>query len=142
MNNLHTGFIAILFTSFILTAATPARADDPGNEAARQFRAQESLALQGNVESQYRVGEMCEQGLGTRRDAAMAYLWYSKAARQGDARARDRLAALDRADKNATNEEARVNAATRALQQQSEQETAAGQRERKRRGMVAPCAPC
>lgn len=125
-----------LFAAFILTAATSS-ADDPGGKAARELQVQLSLALQGNVDSQYRVGEIYEQGLGVRRDMALAYLWYNKAARQGDARARDRIAALDKTHDSDAKERERVNAAVHALQQQSDQETAAKQGAREKEKAAA-----
>lgn len=137
MNHPFAVHCAGLLTAFVLTVATAAGADDSGGQAVREMQAQLALALQGNVDSQYRIGEMYEQGIGVPRDTAMAYLWYNKAARQGDARARDRIAALDKARDGDSKERERVNAAVRALQQQSEQEAVARQSTREKEKAAA-----
>ena len=43
------------------------------------------LAEQGNVEAQYKLGRMYEDGLGIAQDYAEAVKWYRKAAEQGNA---------------------------------------------------------
>ena len=63
-------------------------------QAVQQFEAQQMLAMKGNADSQYRIGEMYEQGLGTPSDSSMAFLWFNKASIQGNARAKEKLAAL------------------------------------------------
>ena len=55
----------------------------------------ESQARAGNVEAQYRLGEIYESGLGDREsDEAMAIAWYGKAAEQGHVQAAFRLGRL------------------------------------------------
>lgn len=115
----------LLLLAALVAVAEPALADSTADQ---EFQTQLALALQGKADSQYRIGEMYEFGIGTRRDPAMAYLWYNKAATQGNGRARDKLANWDN-DRGATVEEqSRVDATMRALQQ-GEQE-AARQREK------------
>lgn len=124
MSNYRQRLFAIAAGAMLL-AASSAWADKMDQQSVDQFQAQLNLAMKGNSESQYRVGEMYELGLGTQRDSSMAFLWYNKAATQGNAQAKDKLVALDRAKAQSSAEEQdRVNAAMRALQQQSEQEAA------------------
>ena len=51
-------------------------------------------AGQGDVESQYRLGQRYEAGKGVKRDFAKAAEWYGKAARQGNARDQTNLGNL------------------------------------------------
>jgi len=58
-------------------------------------------AAQNDPLSQFNIGKAYEEGLGVRQNAAEAMKWYRLAANQGDARARSRLAALQKqADDN------------------------------------------
>jgi colicin import membrane protein len=110
-------------------AATTAQAN-PGDPAAvREFKSQMALASKGDVEAQYRVGEMYEQGLGTAQDLSLAIIWYGKASIQGDKRATDRLSALDHSTAREVrevkeNEQARVDSVMKALRQQEAEEAA------------------
>lgn len=111
-----------LLCLMLLCLALPARAAE--DAATREFNTQMNLALKGNADDQYRLGEMYELGRGTRPDAAMAYLWFNKAAMQGNARARDKIANWDKNKAETVEEQTRVNAAMRALQQQADHEAA------------------
>jgi hypothetical protein len=83
-----------------------------------------TLANKGDVEAQYRVGEMYEKGLGTAQDLSLAIIWYGKASLQGDKRATGRLSALDRstAAEVKENEQSRVDSVMKALRQQESDE--------------------
>lgn len=114
-----------LFAGAALLAAGAAWGDKLDPRSVEQFQTQLNMAMQGNADAQYRVGEMYELGLGTQRDSGMAFLWFNKASMQGNALAKDKLAAMDMKTKaEAAQEQDRVNAAMRALQQQQEQELA------------------
>jgi len=55
------------------------------------FRVQLAMAEKGDIRAQYYLGEMHEQGLGTRQNLGEAFKWYEKAAEKGDAWARRKL---------------------------------------------------
>ena len=131
MSNHSLYLPALLLGICLLASAATGRADSPDPQAAQQYQAQLGIAMQGDAEGQYRVGEMHELGIGTPRDPAMAYLWYNKSAKQGHPRAREKLAGLEKNKADNAEEQGRVEAAMRALQQQSEQE-AARQRNREK----------
>jgi TPR repeat protein len=57
----------------------------------RLFRVQLAMAEKGDVRAQYYLGEMHEQGLGTRQNLGEAFKWYEKAAEKGDAWAKRKL---------------------------------------------------
>lgn len=58
----------------------------------RLFKVQLAMAEKGESRAQYFLGEMHEQGLGTKQDVDEAFKWYSKAAEQGDTLALRKLA--------------------------------------------------
>jgi TPR repeat protein len=58
----------------------------------RLFKVQLAMAEKGESRAQYYLGEMHEQGLGTRQDVDEAFKWYAKAAEQGDSLALRKLA--------------------------------------------------
>jgi hypothetical protein len=121
----HRQLVYAMLAGAALFAAGPARADQLDAQAVQQFEAQQALAMKGNADSQYRIGEMYEQGLGTKRDPSMAFLWFNKAAIQGNPRAKEKLASLESKSRaESAEEQARVNAAMRALQQSEQQEVA------------------
>lgn len=118
MSNYRQRVFAALTGTFLLVAGT-AWADKMDPRSVEQFQTQLNMAMQGNADAQFRVGEMYEQGLGTARDGSMAFLWFNKASIQGNARAKEKLAAMDtKAKAETADEQERVNAAMRALQQQ------------------------
>lgn len=57
----------------------------------RLYRVQLSFAQKGDARAQYFLGEMHEQGLGTKQDVNEAFKWYKKAAERGDALAKRKL---------------------------------------------------
>jgi TPR repeat protein len=56
--------------------------------AIQVFRA---MALQGNVKAQAALGVMYRRGQGVSRNPARAFVWFSRAAAQGDAKAKAEL---------------------------------------------------
>lgn len=114
---------ALLLAGCVATAAQAA----PGNPAdVAEFKSLMALAGKGNMEAQYRLGEMYEKGQGTDQDLSLAIIWYGKAALQGDKRANDRLSALDRSKSAEVkeNEQSRVDSVMKALRQQEAGEAA------------------
>ncbi len=57
----------------------------------RLFQVQLTLAQKGDARAQYYLGEMHEQGLGTKQNANEAFKWYAKAAEGGDPMAKRKL---------------------------------------------------
>lgn len=82
----HWLFIILLITGGPVKAAGLDDADE------RLFRVQLAMAEKGDGRAQYYLGEMHEQGLGTRQDLGEAFKWYEKAAEHGDAWAKRKLA--------------------------------------------------
>jgi len=113
---------ALLLAGCVATAAQAAPTDPT---AVNQFKSQLTLANKGEMEAQYRVGEMYEKGLGTDPDVSLAIIWYGKASLQGDKRANERLNALDRsrAADVKENEQSRVDSVMKALRQQESDES-------------------
>ena len=75
-----------------LIAGTPAMADAAWEGV---FNFQSKLAEQGNAESQFKLGEMYEEGLGVEQSDDLAKQWYGKAAAQGHAEAASRLSGYE-----------------------------------------------
>lgn len=80
----------ILLLSLLLATSVKAAGIDDADE--RLFQVQQSLASKGDARAQYYLGEMYEQGLGTTQNFDEAFKWYAKAADQGDALAKRKLA--------------------------------------------------
>jgi TPR repeat protein len=80
----------ILLLSLLMPMSVSAAGIDGADE--RLFQVQQSLAGKGDARAQYYLGEMYEQGLGTTQNFDEAFKWYAKAADQGDALAKRKLA--------------------------------------------------
>lgn len=94
----------VFFLTFLLVGVTAHAAGlDDADE--RLFRVQQSMAQKGNSRAQYYLGEMHEQGLGTRVDLNEAFKWYAKAAEQGDMLAKRKLANREEIFKEAKREQ-------------------------------------
>lgn len=85
----YTCFFLFLF---LLIPGMPANSADLDDVDKRLYRVQLSIAEKGNSRAQYYLGEMHEQGLGTKQDIDEAFKWYAKAAEQGDPLAKRKLA--------------------------------------------------
>lgn len=90
--------VMILVLSLLVT---PLYAAELGDSYVKLFQVQLQLANGGNAGAQYSLGEMYEQGLGTRADLEKAYQWYEKAAAKGDIRAKHKLARRANAERDA-----------------------------------------
>lgn len=77
---------------FLLLPGMPANSAGLDDADERLFKVQLAMAEKGNTRAQYYLGEMHEQGLGTRQDVDEAFKWYAKAAEQGDSLAKRKLA--------------------------------------------------
>jgi TPR repeat protein len=75
----------------LLMTVIPVKAADLDDADERLFRVQLTMAQKGDVRAQYYLGEMHEQGLGTKQNIAEAFKWYAKAAEKGDVRAKRKL---------------------------------------------------
>lgn len=77
---------------FLLMPYIPANGAGLEDADERLFKVQLAMAEKGKPRAQYYLGEMHEQGLGTKQDIDEAFKWYAKAAEQGDAMAKRKLA--------------------------------------------------
>jgi TPR repeat protein len=75
----------------LLITGVPGKAAGLDDADERLFRVQLAMAEKGDVRAQYYLGEMHEQGLGTRQNLGEAFKWYEKAAQKGDAWAKRKL---------------------------------------------------
>ena len=75
----------------LLITGVPVKATGLDDADERLFRVQLAMAEKGDVRAQYYLGEMHEQGLGTRQNLGEAFKWYEKAAEHGDAWAKRKL---------------------------------------------------
>jgi TPR repeat protein len=80
------------FLIFLLAPVMPANSAGLDDADERLFKVQMAMAEKGNTRAQYYLGEMHEQGLGTRQDVDEAFKWYVKAAEQGDPLAQRKIA--------------------------------------------------
>lgn len=78
--------------AFVLLPAMPAISAGLEDADERLFKVQLAMAEKGDSRAQYFLGEMHEQGLGTKQDVEEAFKWYAKAAEQGDPWAKRKLA--------------------------------------------------
>lgn len=86
---LHMGKLVIFifiafsaFTSFLNAQSTP--------DFAETFE----LAKNGDTASQYNLGRMYYEGVGTEKDIAKAVYWYTKSAANGDSDAKHNLGVI------------------------------------------------
>ncbi|GAB4507133.1 MAG: hypothetical protein Tsb0026_01420 [Sulfuricaulis sp.] len=77
---------------FLFMSGMPANSAGLDDADERLFKVQLVMAEKGDTRAQYYLGEMHEQGLGTRQNVDEAFKWYAKAAEQGDPMARRKLA--------------------------------------------------
>lgn len=81
-------FLSVL----LLLPLAPATGAGLEDADVRLFKVQLTMAEKGDSRAQYFLGEMHEQGLGTKQDVEEAFKWYAKAAEQGDPWAKRKLA--------------------------------------------------
>ncbi|MHB1141321.1 MAG: tetratricopeptide repeat protein [Sulfuricaulis sp.] len=82
----------LFLLAFVLLPAMPANSAGLDDADERLFKVQLAMAEKGESRAQYFLGEMHEQGLGTKQDVDEAFKWYAKAAEQGDSLALRKLA--------------------------------------------------
>lgn len=83
-----TGCLLFLF---LLLSFLPVGAGGIDDADERLYQAQLALAQKGDPRAQYFLGEMYEQGLGTKQNAEEAFKWYATAAERGDVLAKRKL---------------------------------------------------
>jgi TPR repeat protein len=85
-------FLVFLLSSFLLISFVPTNTAGAEDTDVQLFKVQLAVAKKGNPRAQYYLGEMHEQGLGTKQDVDEAFKWYNKAAEKGDPLAQRKLA--------------------------------------------------
>ena len=116
-----------LFIWLALAVAAPVQADELDPISVGLFKVQMDLAQSGDPAGQYHVGEMYEKGLGTAQSWDEAFVWYTKAAAQGNAKALGKIENWERTKHEAIRAQERAAAEVRAL---DEAQQAAKARER------------
>lgn len=86
-----------------------AEGDDP---YVKLFKVQQGMAEKGDPLAEFYLGEMYQEGLGTKADLEQALFWYKRSAGKGNALAKKRLADIER--EQAAAEKAKQRAAERA----------------------------
>lgn len=81
-----------LMILLVSLAISPLHAAELGDSYIKLFQLQQQQADSGDAGAQYSLGEMHEQGLGTKVDMKKAYQWYAQAAAKGDIRAKHKMA--------------------------------------------------
>jgi len=81
----------LLLFLLLLLPNLPTAAGGLDDADERLYQVQLSLAQKGDPRAQYFLGEMHEQGLGTKQDPEEAFKWYAKAAEAGDVLAKRKL---------------------------------------------------
>jgi TPR repeat protein len=89
MSARSTCFFLILFLSM---SGIPAFSTGLEDADERLFKVQLAMAENGSSRAQYYLGEMHENGLGTKQNVDEAFKWYAKAAEQGDSLAKRKIA--------------------------------------------------
>jgi TPR repeat protein len=89
---MSTRFLSHLLVFFLSVTSVSAGAADLKDADVRLFQVQLAQAMKGDARAQYYLGEMHEQGLGTRQNIDEAFKWYAKAAKNGDSWAKRKLA--------------------------------------------------
>lgn len=95
--------LLVLFLSVTSVSAGAAGLEDADE---RLFQVQLALAMKGDARAQYFLGEMHEQGLGTRQNIDEAFKWYAKAAEKGESWAKRKLAHRAEIEENLRQEKA------------------------------------
>ena len=105
-----TRYFILLPLLLLLASAVPAaEGDDP---YVKLFKVQQGMAEKGDPLAEFYLGEMYQEGLGTKADLDQAIFWYKRSAAKGNAFAKRRLADIEREQAGA--EKAKQRAAERA----------------------------
>lgn len=106
----HTRYFILLPLWLMLAPAVPAaEGDDP---YVKLFKVQQGMAEKGDPLAEFYLGEMYQEGLGTKADLEQALVWYKRSAAKGNALAKKRIADIEREQVAA--EKAKQRAAERA----------------------------
>lgn len=106
----HTRHFIFLPLLLMLAPAVPAaEGDDP---YVKLFKVQQGMAEKGDPLAEFYLGEMYQEGLGTKVDLEQALVWYKRSAAKGNALAKKRIADIEREQAGA--EKAKRRAAERA----------------------------
>ncbi|MBI3570717.1 MAG: SEL1-like repeat protein [Gammaproteobacteria bacterium] len=106
----HTKFLILLPLLLLLAPAVPAaEGDDP---YVKLFKVQQGMAEKGDPLAEFYLGEMYQEGLGTKADLEQALVWYKRSAAKGNALAKKRVADIEREQAGA--DKAKQRAAERA----------------------------
>jgi TPR repeat protein len=77
-------FLISVFFSLILLSLAGYSADFIGNQDKITFQSHQTQAEQGNPNSQVKLGEFYEKGIGVEKNLVEAFKWYNKAAKQNN----------------------------------------------------------
>ncbi|MBI3575715.1 MAG: SEL1-like repeat protein [Gammaproteobacteria bacterium] len=102
-------FILLPLLLLLAPAVPAAEGDDP---YVKLFKVQQGMAEKGDPLAEFYLGEMYQEGLGTKVDLDQALFWYKRSAAKGNALAKKRLADTEREQTEA--EKAKRRAAERA----------------------------
>jgi len=102
-------FILLPLLLSLAPAVPAAEGDDP---YVKLFKVQQGMAEKGDPLAEFYLGEMHQEGLGTKADLDQAIFWYKRSAAKGNAFAKKRLADIEREQAGA--EKAKQRAAERA----------------------------
>ena len=102
-------FILLPLLLSLAPAVPAAEGDDP---YVKLFKVQQGMAEKGDPLAEFYLGEMHQEGLGTKADLDQAIFWYKRSAAKGNAFAKRRLADIEREQAGA--EKAKQRAAERA----------------------------
>ena len=102
-------FILLPLLLSLVPAVPAAEGDDP---YVKLFKVQQGMAEKGDPLAEFYLGEMHQEGLGTKADLDQAIFWYKRSAAKGNAFAKKRLADIEREQAGA--EKAKQRAAERA----------------------------
>ena len=102
-------FILLPLLLLFAPAVPAAEGDDP---YVKLFKVQQGMAEKGDPLAEFYLGEMYQEGLGTKADLDQAIFWYKRSAAKGNAFAKRRLADIEREQAGA--EKAKQSAAERA----------------------------
>lgn len=99
-------YAGCLMFLLLLLSFLPAGAGGIDDADERLYQAQLALAQKGDPRAQYFLGEMYEQGLGTKQNPEEALKWYATAAERGDVLAKRKLSMRKESETDAKTDKA------------------------------------
>lgn len=120
-------YLAIVLSAGLVFISPPSHAENSNLQSV--FKFQTKMAAQGSAEAMIKLGEMCEEGLGTEKSDKNAEQWYLKARDKGHPEAQLHLNKLmQKREREARAQVAREQPARKAAaREQASQELAAGE---------------